>query len=164
MIIELDKHLIDDQDPCEVVERGVVPWVEGRSNGRLNVSACCPGDPKDGFGGVGLDLSYTSRTEACHEQVQREVELVSNGVLHWVNPPYNFDRIDYGVQTMFYMATTEGWVDIMHSGQDTPSRPGLAPVQDYNWFYCIYFVAFQMIGAAFSMSLFTGVLVNYFAE
>jgi hypothetical protein len=28
----------------------------------------------------------------------------------------------------------------------------------------VYFVAFQMIGAAFSMSLFTGVLVNYFAE
>ena len=89
---------------------------------------------------------------------------MSRGVLQWNNPPYNFDDIFSAIQTMFYMATTEGWVDIMRAGQDVALRPGLAPVRDVNWTYCVYFVAFQIIGAAFSMSLFTGVLVNYFAE
>ena len=65
---------------------------------------------------------------------------------------------------MFYMATTEGWVDIMHAGMDVPARIGLPPARDNNGLNAFYFLAFQMVGAAFSMSLFTGVLVNYFAE
>lgn len=136
----------------------------------VNMSLCCPGPEDRGYAqGIYTQswqrgVANTSRTEACYVQVKREVFLKSNGTMRWANPPYNFDSIASAVQTMFYMATTEGWVDIMHSGQDVPDRPGLAPLESYNWTYCIYFVAFQMIGAAFSMSLFTGVLVNYFAE
>jgi hypothetical protein len=127
-------------------------------NDRVNVSECCAPNT------LMTDVAFYARTKSCLIQVEQEVLRVSNGTLEWANPPFNFDNIFSGVQTMFYMATTEGWVDIMRSGQDVVHRPGLAPVEGVSWSYCVYFVAFQIIGAAFSMSLFTGVLVNYFAE
>ena len=98
---------------------------------------CGAGDPALGFGGFSVAQAATSRSENCLNQIKAEVDYVSRGVLQWNNPPYNFDDIFSAIQTMFYMATTEGWVDIMRAGQDVPSRPGLAPVQDVNWTYLL---------------------------
>jgi hypothetical protein len=46
----------------------------------------------------------------------------------WVNPPYSFDNLGQSLITLFYCATTEGWVDIMHSGMDAPDEIGSAPL------------------------------------
>ena len=114
---------------------------------------CCDGGMHEDF-----------KTQKCLDQVKLTVQALSSNTVGWTNPAYNFDDIGSAVKTMFYMSTTEGWVDIMHSGMDVADRTGLPPVKDNQMYFALYFLAFQMVGAAFSMSLFTGVLVNYFAE
>jgi hypothetical protein len=120
-----------------------------------NCGLCCEGEG-------GEHAPY--KTQECLDDIKDTVSRLSNSTIEWENPPYHFDDIGNAVKTMFYMSTTEGWVNIMNSGIDVPERIGLPPVFNNNKAYATYFLAFQMIGSAFSMSLFTGVLVNYFAE
>jgi hypothetical protein len=47
----------------------------------------------------------------------------------WVNPPYSFDNLGQSLITLFYCATTEGWVDIMHTGMDAPDDIGPGPLK-----------------------------------
>ena len=36
----------------------------------------------------------------------------------WYHPPENFDNTITGFMTLFEMMSTEGWLDVMHSGVD----------------------------------------------
>jgi hypothetical protein len=139
------------QDPCITASRTGPGVIHGTA-----LDACCADQAKAG------EESWWK--QECLTQVARHVDVLSNGTITWRNPAYNFDSIGNAVRTLFYMATTEGWVEIMHSGMDIPTRPGLPPVKNLNWPLSLYFVVFQVLGACFSFSLFTGVLVNYFAE
>jgi len=40
----------------------------------------------------------------------------------WVRLDSNFDNIGYAMLTMFKVALTEGWLDIMYWGMDTPGE------------------------------------------
>jgi len=131
-----------ESDPC--IEQ---PWLLPNSS-RLELDHCCD-DPI---------------SKACLDQVTEQVSLASNGTLQWSNPAYNFDSIQAATKTMFFMATTEGWVEIMNCGMDVPHRAGLPPIQNAAWALSIYFVVFQVVGASFCMALFTGVLVSYFSS
>ena len=57
----------------------------------------------------------------------------SGGMVSWRNPAFNFDSIGSAIQTMFYMATTEGWVTIMWAGQDVPERGASEAAMDPPW-------------------------------
>ena len=50
----------------------------------------------------------------------------------WINPPYSFDNVFSAIKALFICSTTEGWIDIMHSGQDVTTiyQP---PVRDAEW-------------------------------
>lgn len=37
----------------------------------------------------------------------------------WINWDYNFDNIINAMVTLFVLATTEGWIDIMRQGTDS---------------------------------------------
>ena len=76
----------------------------------------------------------------------------------------DFDNIWNALTSLFYLATTEGWVDIMHSGMDCPRAWEMHPERDRCAKLSLFFLAFEFIGATFSMSLFIGVLVTYFSE
>ena len=150
-------------DPCSQEPR---PWAQqlDESFGAAAINASW-GSDNAGLTRVVLDICCDDPvSKLCLDTVTTQVDQLSNGMLEWANPAYNFDSIQNAVQAMFYMSTTEGWVSIMHAGMDTPIQPGLPPVYQRNWYLSMYFVAFQVIGAGFCMALFTGVLVNYFAE
>jgi Ca2+-binding EF-hand superfamily protein len=100
------------------------------------------------------------------------VACIEQGGL-WENPPYNFDNIFSALRTLFVCSTTEGWIDIMHSGMDVTAtldtdQPELgfytAPKQDASYGFALYFVAFILIGTFFITNIFIGVLVNFFGE
>ena len=40
----------------------------------------------------------------------------------WVNADANFDNTLNAFNTLFQMMTTEGWVDVMHSGLDSVGK------------------------------------------
>ena len=155
-------------DGVELVQKVPNPNYQGWLNEslaplRVNMSACCLYTEESGPDYYSSDRSLAYSPE-CQTHLRQEVYNKSGGMVSWRNPAFNFDSIGSAIKTMFYMATTEGWVTIMWAGQDVPERPGLPPVKDLSYGMWVYFVMFQMIGAAFSMSLFTGVLTNYFAE
>lgn len=105
-------------------------------------------------------------------EVLDRTDCIAQGGL-WENPPYNFDNVIDAMRTLFICSTTEGWIDIMHSGMDVTgildtTDPELgfftAPVQDASYGYACYFVAFILVGTFFITNIFIGVLVNFFGE
>lgn len=86
----------------------------------------------------------------------------------WENPPYNFDNFFSAIRTLFICSTTEGWIDVMHSGMDvTGVIDGdyyTAPVQDASYVYAIFFVTYILICTFFVTNIFIGVLVNFFGQ
>ena len=81
----------------------------------------------------------------------------------WRNPGFSFDNIGAALETLFVCATTEGWVDVMHSAMDM-TDVGLAPSLNMTYASSIYFVTFILVGSFFMSGLFVGILVCCFNE
>ena len=81
----------------------------------------------------------------------------------WINPPYSFDNVFSAIKALFICSTTEGWIDIMHSGQDVTTiyQP---PVRDAEWGNFTFFWAFIIVGSFFTNNIYIGILVNFFGE
>lgn len=78
---------------------------------------------------------------------------------------FSFDDIFESFKTLFIIATTEGWVDVLQVMSNTPSVVGDPPSENNSRFgaviYCCMFIIF---GALFSTNLFVGVLVSVFGR
>ena len=59
------------------------------------------------------------------------------------------------------MTTTEGWIDVMHSGIDSTGVE-MQPKANENLYFILYFVAFMIIGSQFIINLFVGVVIDNF--
>ena len=82
----------------------------------------------------------------------------------WVRLDSHFDNIFDAMLTMFKVALTEGWLDIMYWGTDTPG-PDLIMIRDYNIGWALFFAFFISVGAFFTLNLFDGVVIdNFFNE
>ncbi|KAJ9445646.1 hypothetical protein DIPPA_53542, partial [Diplonema papillatum] len=81
----------------------------------------------------------------------------------WQTHAPNFDHIFSSFLSLFEMASTEGWVDIMYLGMDSVS-PEIAPQKDSRPYLAIYFVGFVLLGAYFVVNLFVSALVDAFQE
>lgn len=63
------------------------------------------------------------------------------------------------------MMSTEGWLDVMHSGVDAVAPKGgiqMNPVTNKTPFMSIYFVIFMIFGSQFILNLFVGVIMDNF--
>eukprot|EP01052_Picozoa_sp_SAG31_P013695 SAG31_NODE_830_length_11688_cov_35.424023_1_plen_1846_part_00 len=85
------------------------------------------------------------------------------GQKSWDNPGYSFDNVFDALETLFICSTTEGWVSVMHSGQDAVDI-GRAPVREAHVLASVYFVVFMIVGNFFLSQLFVGVLVTSFSR
>ena len=63
--------------------------------------------------------------------------------------------------TMFKVALTEGWLDIMYWGTDTPGKD-LIMIRDYRIGWALFFCFFIAVGAFFTLNLFDGVVIDNF--
>jgi len=81
----------------------------------------------------------------------------------WVRLDSNFDNIGHAMLTMFKVALTEGWLDIMYWGMDTPGE-GQIFIRDFNNYWAIYFIFFIAVGAFFTLNLFDGVVIDNFGN
>ena len=63
--------------------------------------------------------------------------------------------------TMFKVALTEGWLDIMFWGTDSPG-PGKMFERDYQLGWALFFAFFIAVGAFFTLNLFDGVVIDNF--
>lgn len=73
----------------------------------------------------------------------------------------NFDNIGTAMLTLFEIATTEGWVDVMYQAVDKTDID-MQPVRDTNVYWVLFFVLFMVVGAFFVMNLFVGVIIDNF--
>lgn len=79
----------------------------------------------------------------------------------WVNADYNFDNVIQGMQSLFVISTTEGWVDLMFLGVDSVGI-GYQPIRNNLVYWSMFYVGFVIIGAFFMMNLFAGVVLDAF--
>ena len=73
----------------------------------------------------------------------------------------NFDDIVQAMLTMFKVAITEGWLEIMWRGVDSQGMEKV-PVRSYNIYWSIYFVFFIIVGCFFTLNLFDGIVIDNF--
>ena len=62
------------------------------------------------------------------------------------------------MSTLFQMATTEGWIDVMYYGVDAAGID-MQPVKDNNPYWMLFFVLFIVFGFILFLNLFVGVVV-----
>lgn len=79
----------------------------------------------------------------------------------WTIKDYNFDNAIQSILTLFAMATSEGWVEVMWSGVDS-SGINKEPILENNMVWVFFFIAFMVIGSLFVLNLFVGVVINTF--
>ena len=60
------------------------------------------------------------------------------------------------------MMTTEGWVDVMHSGLDSVGKDLQPKTNNNPVISIIYFVSFMITGSQFIINLFVGVVIDNF--
>ncbi|KAA0147079.1 hypothetical protein FNF31_07654 [Cafeteria roenbergensis] len=72
-----------------------------------------------------------------------------------------FDNIWSAAGTLLQMATTEGWMDVLHAGIDSRGS-GMQPQRDFSPAWALFFVAFIVVGDFFVLNLFVGVVVDNF--
>ena len=57
------------------------------------------------------------------------------------------------------MSTTEGWIDVMNRGVDAVG-PDMQPIQEFNVYWCLFFMVFIFFGNFLILNLFTGVVCD----
>lgn len=63
--------------------------------------------------------------------------------------------------TLFEMMSTEGWTAVMLNGMDSRGIDQ-QPKRNAQAYYCLYFIAFMVVGFLFLMNLFVGVIIDNF--
>ena len=81
----------------------------------------------------------------------------------WVNRPNNFDDIGSTFESLFVVATLEGWVEIMNWCLDITDIDQ-APSENASEGFAIYFIIYTLLGGFFITNLFVGVLVEEFQQ
>jgi voltage-dependent calcium channel L type alpha-1D len=75
--------------------------------------------------------------------------------------PQNFDNVFKAMGTLYEIATTEGWLDVMYAAIDQRGI-GMQPVENNQLWWIGFFVLFMIFGSFFIMNLFVGVVIDNF--
>ncbi|XP_069138424.1 sodium channel protein 1 brain-like isoform X2 [Argopecten irradians] len=100
--------------------------------------------------GERLDFTVTANMTEC---------LAKNYT--WVNSKINFDNVISGYLALFQVATFEGWMEVMIDAVDATDVDE-QPRYEAGLYYYLYFVAFIIFGAFFTLNLFIGVIIENF--
>ena len=101
---------------------------------------------------VGTFLSY------------EDIDTAVVSIREWSNPDMNFDNIGNGFLTLFAVSTTEGWVDVLHSAQDS-TQPGKGPIlQTDRYEINVFFMIYMLIITFFMINIFVGYVVTTYIE
>ena len=79
----------------------------------------------------------------------------------WVNKNSNFDNIGNGMLSLLIITTTEGWVEISHSGVDAVGVDK-NPEFEYQFGWVYFFMFFIIFGSFFILNLIVGVVIDNF--
>lgn len=82
----------------------------------------------------------------------------------WVNHKMNFDNTTVALLTLYEVAGLEMWLDVMYDAMDAGTDLGTQPIQEQNYWACVYFVMFVIIGVFLVLNLFVGAVVDKFNE
>ena len=77
--------------------------------------------------------------------------------------PQRFDNTIWAMLSLFELATTEGWVDVMYASVDARGI-GAQPVRDAYPSWVWFWMMFMMIGSYLFLNLFVGVTIDKFNE
>lgn len=70
----------------------------------------------------------------------------------WANPPFSFDNVGAGIMTLFEVATTEGWLDVLNAATDAVGV-GMQPREMAQPHMIVFFVIFLVVAAFFVIQL-----------
>lgn len=101
---------------------------------------------------IGLNL-FHGTLGICSNQLYLNRKSCIDNNFEWTPNIVTFDTIGSSMNTLFQMATTSGWVDIMK----------ITIEKNESNFISIYFVSFMVIGAIFIMNLAVTVIVDNFS-
>ncbi|KAL9109369.1 MAG: hypothetical protein Q9227_005999 [Pyrenula ochraceoflavens] len=79
------------------------------------------------------------------------------------NPSYSFDNFGSALFILFQIVSQEGWTDVMWSGMSATGK-GLQPADFAAQGNALYFVAFNLLGAVFVLTLFVSVFMRNYTE
>ncbi|KAH0544971.1 hypothetical protein FGG08_000897 [Glutinoglossum americanum] len=79
------------------------------------------------------------------------------------NPWYDFDNFGSSLSILFQIVSEEGWINVMWSAQSITGR-GLQPVPFASQGNALFFVAFNLLGAVFVLTLFVSVFMRNYTE
>lgn len=82
---------------------------------------------------------------------------------NWVNEKLNFDNILQAMISLYVIASTEGWIDMMWLGVDSRGIK-MQPHKDNQLYWSIFYIGFIVVGSFFIMNLFAGVVVDSFNQ
>jgi hypothetical protein len=77
----------------------------------------------------------------------------------WVDKPYTFNDYPRALLTLFEMATTEGWMDVMSATVDGVNV-GVTPIPNMNPWWSLYCALHIVIGAFVLLNLIVGSVIN----
>jgi hypothetical protein len=80
-----------------------------------------------------------------------------------MNPLYTFDNAANALITLFVLATTAGWADVMIQCATSTDIDYIAgPRESASPVWIFFFILFIMVGAFFFLNLFVGVVISTF--
>ncbi len=77
----------------------------------------------------------------------------------WVDKHFTFNNYPRALLTLFEMATTEGWMEVMASCADSVG-PGITPIPNFRPWMSIYCATHIIIGAFVLLNLIVGSVIN----
>ena len=77
--------------------------------------------------------------------------------------PQSFDDTRWAMLSLFEIATTEGWVDVMYAAVDARGI-GAQPIRDTQSAWVWFWMIFMMIGSYLFLNLFVGVTIDKFQQ
>ncbi|KAF3939441.1 hypothetical protein ABW19_dt0202920 [Dactylella cylindrospora] len=79
------------------------------------------------------------------------------------NPWYSFDNFGDSLFILFQIVSQEGWTDVLWQGMSITGL-GMQPVQGASQVNAIFFLAFNLLGAVFVLTLFVSVFMRNYTE
>jgi voltage-dependent calcium channel len=79
------------------------------------------------------------------------------------NPYYDFDNFGSALSILFQIVSEEGWINVMWSAESITGR-GFQPQPFASQGNALFFVAFNLLGAVFVLTLFVSVFMRNYTE
>ena len=73
----------------------------------------------------------------------------------------SFDNVILAFLSLFEIATTEGWVDVMYAAVDA-TAVDMQPIRDEHEVWTVLFMLFMVLGSMLFLNLFVGVTIDHF--